>query len=428
MIFGQTIFTRCAVCLNLNSFRMTVNHLLTDPVKHNQMGYYMVGDDVFINKIQASMAATTLRKPMSFHWFDEIFDGVDRSLIGTRSLPDLYRERAQQLRDSYDYLILYYSGGADSLNILRTFLDNGIRLDQITVKCPTRFVDSSVHVPNTVDLTAANILSEWDYVTKPDLEKISRHHPEIRIEILDWSLDFINNNNFVREELFETVSFLRLGRLSINNTHSVVERQLLDQGKKVGVIWGIDKPCMYVGKDDSVVMRFADDVIAAARPAPYNISGTEYFYWTPKMPLLAFEMAYQTAIWFSMRPKLRHLMFRKDSKYGPNDTPEHAMARLDANQQAAKAACYSHTWVQSRFQVQKSLNMMRTDEEYWLYQHPEFLHHVRRWVPMYRSFIKTVDPSLCEQRHGKNIQYRGIKARPHYVCHLPAKPFGKSDA
>lgn len=47
------------------------------------------------------------------------------------SLRELYKQRAIQIRESYDYLILYYSGGSDSSTILRTFLDNNIFLDEI---------------------------------------------------------------------------------------------------------------------------------------------------------------------------------------------------------------------------------------------------------------------------------------------------------
>ena len=38
---------------------------------------------------------------------------------------------AQQLREKYDYIVLAYSGGADSCNVLNSFLDNGIPIDDI---------------------------------------------------------------------------------------------------------------------------------------------------------------------------------------------------------------------------------------------------------------------------------------------------------
>ena len=40
------------------------------------------------------------------------------------SILDLYRIRAQEIRDSYDYLVLNLSGGPDSMNILNVFVKN----------------------------------------------------------------------------------------------------------------------------------------------------------------------------------------------------------------------------------------------------------------------------------------------------------------
>lgn len=43
----------------------------------------------------------------------------------------LCKQRALQLRDMYDYIILYNSGGSDSTTVLNAFLDNNIPLDEV---------------------------------------------------------------------------------------------------------------------------------------------------------------------------------------------------------------------------------------------------------------------------------------------------------
>lgn len=68
---------------------------------------------------------------------DSRFD-VDWSIEPKESMEELCYRRAQQLRDQYDYLILYYSGGADSKTILETFLKYNIPLDEVVV---SRYVD-----------------------------------------------------------------------------------------------------------------------------------------------------------------------------------------------------------------------------------------------------------------------------------------------
>ena len=87
-------------------------------------GYYKVGQEKFVSKILAAIKATELKLPMTWHFHDDVFAKVKPT--GQISLKELYKERALQLREKYDYLILNYSGGSDSWTILNTFLENNI--------------------------------------------------------------------------------------------------------------------------------------------------------------------------------------------------------------------------------------------------------------------------------------------------------------
>jgi hypothetical protein len=86
--------------------------------------------------------------PVSWHFHDDLFSAIDVSSLGKLSLKELYRQRALQLRDEYDYLILNYSGGSDSGYILKTFVENGIKLDQVRVKHPFSLIDKGLHNPS----------------------------------------------------------------------------------------------------------------------------------------------------------------------------------------------------------------------------------------------------------------------------------------
>ncbi len=93
------------------------------------IGHWSVKGQAFYQKPQAILKAIELdESKIQYHYYDSIWDGFDRSLLGTRSLDSLYKERAQQLRDTYDYLILSFSGGWDSRTILNTFIKNNIKL------------------------------------------------------------------------------------------------------------------------------------------------------------------------------------------------------------------------------------------------------------------------------------------------------------
>ena len=105
-----------------------------DPIESYPQGHWIVGEQKFINKYEALLFATRKNLPVHYKFFNEVWEKFDRSQLGKFSLQEVYKQRAQQLRDQYDYLILYFSGGADSYNVLRSFIDNNIKLDEVCVK------------------------------------------------------------------------------------------------------------------------------------------------------------------------------------------------------------------------------------------------------------------------------------------------------
>jgi hypothetical protein len=199
-------------------------------IENYPQGYWQVGDQKFINKYQALVHATKTNNYIHFRYFDDVWQNFDRSLIGKYSLKELYKQRAQQLRDSYDYLILYFSGGADSYNVLRSFLDNGIHLDEICVKWAKDVIDKDVYLPNTEEVTALNYLSEWDFAIKPVLEEVAQKHPNIKIEIVDW---FNDKNSIGKEEVFNLVNHWHDVEVTSLAVWSPREYELTEKGKKI---------------------------------------------------------------------------------------------------------------------------------------------------------------------------------------------------
>jgi hypothetical protein len=99
-------------------------------------GYWSVNGVEFDNKLKAILAAQELNltlEDLKFHYNDKWWNSKRWDIEPKESLKDLYIKRARQLRDQYDTLILRFSGGADSTNILRTFVDNGIKLDVVSI-------------------------------------------------------------------------------------------------------------------------------------------------------------------------------------------------------------------------------------------------------------------------------------------------------
>jgi hypothetical protein len=48
-------------------------------------------------------------------------------------------------------------------------------------------IKSQVYKANTLDTSARNTLSEWDFAIKPVLDWLSQYHPQIKINIADWT-------------------------------------------------------------------------------------------------------------------------------------------------------------------------------------------------------------------------------------------------
>jgi hypothetical protein len=93
------------------------------------------------------------------------------------SLGDLYRLRAEKLRQEHDYVVLMYSGGPDSTNILDTFCDNGLRIDEIV-----NF--NSYNSTALVDGTLNN--ADFIYNVRPRLEQLrSEGKLDAKITIYD---------------------------------------------------------------------------------------------------------------------------------------------------------------------------------------------------------------------------------------------------
>jgi hypothetical protein len=65
------------------------------------------------------------------YYNDTLYNTVDWKTEPSLSLDELYKLRAQEIRDSYEKVILCLSGGIDSRNVLESFYYNNIHIDEI---------------------------------------------------------------------------------------------------------------------------------------------------------------------------------------------------------------------------------------------------------------------------------------------------------
>lgn len=381
---------------------------------HNSQGTWNVGETKFTNKIQALLEATRRKLPVQYHFHHDVWQNFDRNLLGKIGLKDLYKQRAQMLRDKYDYLILYYSGGSDSWTVLNTFLENNIKLDCVYVRWPKKAENS--YTPNTDNRTAYNFMSEWDFVIKKDLEWLALNHPEIRIEVSDW-MDGVDTNTFGDDTFAAQNHQMAAAQIARQSKFSQIEIDLLDQGKRVGEIWGIDKPMIIEYAENKVGMVFKDEIVTVARGYYGNPDGPEFFYWSPEFPLLAYEQAYQCFLFYKANPPLRSMIAQSNWKKMATNRMfnEHRSFYIDYAQHFTKKIVYPD-WDFSKFQAEKPTSATREDKDFWLYTSPELKPIVERWRYYHASQLDSIaDEYLWKLPDGTKL---GVRSYVTPVYHL----------
>ena len=273
-----------------------MNKFATEQFK-NRLGYYLVNEQQFFNKTQALAAGFNMGQPIKWVFNDDVYGAIDWTKPIDTSLTELYRRRAEQLRRDYDYLALYFSGGADSTNILHAFIDNNIFLDEIVMQVPKPFESAT----NGQDRSQANFYSEVEYSAVPILNNYrNRLHPQTRIRYQDINqplIDVLQNENWYESmPLGTNITITGIGRQAayVSENHIL---KLCEQGRRSAQIMGVDKPLVwYNGR--RYFAYFSDLSANHSAPADPNRSDvytnfyhTEYFYWSPDCPEIVVKQA-----------------------------------------------------------------------------------------------------------------------------------------
>ena len=284
--------------MNLNSLQSTFLN----------KGFYQVGEQKYFSKFQAVMASKQTGHFPEWNFNDEVFGQQDWTLEPTENLWEIYRQRAQQLRDNYDYIILLYSGGSDSQNILQSFLFNNITLDEVFCYGPFSGIDT-----NTQKVTKApeNMYREIDLVALPYLREMSKNY-KFHVNLYDWTNDFVNG--FKDADWIWTDAAARFDpRVIVKNKifeNSPKGMAQLEAGKKVCFVVGIDKPRLML-KNDVLYFAFLD-FYTSLGVGQKNWFAEELFYWTPDMPKLPIKQAHVMMQYFKNYPNELYLVDRGD--------------------------------------------------------------------------------------------------------------------
>lgn len=374
---------------------MSYNHNFDD------YAWYEVGEQRYYNKIEALLAQQSTNQPIKWNVTDSDYAQHKWDVEPLESLDELYAQRAQHIRNRYDYLVLHFSGGSDSANILETFIRNKIHLDEVIIRGSISQSSEKSGV-----LTATDIYAECKSQAFPLAKWVKENHmPHLRITVVD-TVDMINayyKNNANWVELGVT-GFTPSGHMKNNfDTLAPHYAQLAEQGKKIAHVVGIDKPRIFRHKN-YFYTRYADSYLGeywastGHKITPYP-QYFELFYWG------------KNAI--KLQIKQLHLLKQHIKKYSiPDHVFNHSLTRPYENFIAS--IIYNRTLPLLAESGKKKSNSIITSRDHWFSKDT----HRDSYVNWHKGadYIKTlIKPRWFDNNGFWEGGLQGIWSKPYYL-------------
>jgi hypothetical protein len=256
--------------------------VLTDSLYPNaySYGFYQLGDRRTFSKIEFIEMLSANPTGWHYNFNDELFSCYDWSVEPSEDINVLYRKRAEQLRKKYDHLVLFYSGGYDSSNILYSFLDNNIKLDEVCTWSSQYDRTTEQHY-------------ELETFTYPKLKALKEKFPHVKINhweygdhFKDWEKKIKQVGAFGNDMHVLGGALITMNRLIVDFAHEHITeyRDRIAKGERVAFIQGSDKPMLRY-KDNKWIFNFHDGIVqgritnARRWVDDGTIGHTELFYW-----------------------------------------------------------------------------------------------------------------------------------------------------
>jgi len=365
--------------------------------QNTKLGYYQLGDEKIYNKVQALITATKTNRFPEWNFNRPIFDAMAWEQEPETDLRELYRQRAQQLRERYDWIRVEASGGGDSTTAIYSFLRNGIHIDEIVFRYPKQGEKGVSSDP--FNTKPQNTLSEYDFAARPLLNWVQTHFPRVRITIHDYS-EFILDSATDETWVFRGKDYFQLAHVCKHDAVAMKEhREFADTGKKICVLYGIDKPKMCI-KDGKWYVYFMDLQANHSNTVyDYNNITNEYFYWTPDFPEIVQKQAHIIRTWFSL-PANKHLQYLVR-------WPNYSIAHRSAYEQVVKPLIYPD-YDPATFQTSKPTNSFYNEMDYWFYHNFQNTAAFRIQEAGQNLLVKTIDPKYFNNELGRPVGFVGF--------------------
>lgn len=245
----------------------------------DRFGYYFVDEFKTYSKVEAVEYADRVRKLAKWNFNDQVFSSYDWSLEPQESLDDLYTRRAQEIRDKYDYVVIFYSGGIDSQNIVDTFVKNGIKFEEL----------ATMNYYGVEPDPDAHFHAEHTYVTYPKIKELQDRGIEFQhrsIDLSEFSYSILTDPKWDFERAYHGNTHASTMHVAKTYIREKTEdyMKIIESGKRLVFVWGADKPRVRV-RDGKYMIEFTDYVGSAIGTRTQIVNREwehdELFYWDP---------------------------------------------------------------------------------------------------------------------------------------------------
>jgi len=330
---------------------------------NKKLGYYTVNGLDFDSKIKALTYSIQTGMNAEWHFNDDEYQSYDWTKEPELTLDELYDIRSRQLREKYDYLILSYSGGADSHNILMSFIRQGLHLDEIVVNTMEKGNKKSINL-NTNNKKATNAAAEHDLQTVPRLKEIAQLIPNTKIsvcDLTDYLFEYLLDKGDESWVFDKREGLNPAGMTRFNYIHFLDIRKQFDKDKSIGIIMGIEKPRCFIHKNKFIVSysdRATNITTIAEHFKEYTNSTIEFFYWSPEALDIQCKQIHTIKRWLEASPQYRDYW---DSEKKLDFTT----IRL-VHERLLRTILYT-TWDDNWYQADKALGDWYSEFDQWFF-------------------------------------------------------------
>jgi len=219
---------------------------------------YKVGTQIFFNKYLALYEHFAKKQSLNFICREEEYDKFDWTTEPAQSLEELMTAYALHLRNTYQRIILGWSGGTDSHTIYNIFKKNKIYIDEIIVKTSPHLKYQPTH--------AADWLRKNHYSPNTIISEYDNHDDYYRL---------IDRPN--EEWIWKNSGDIMHSGVNTNGEHTKGFIEKNHSGKNYVYICGLAEPWL-IYKDNSFYSCVCDRSIFNVMGYNFNI---EYFFLNP---------------------------------------------------------------------------------------------------------------------------------------------------